>query len=101
MILTDTGTEAMYLLGLVGGFAYQRELWKRRDSAQLLIHNHSVREMERMEGLMEKYQDRPMDLADASLIALAEEQSFRQIFTVDDDFRFYRLADGSVLEVVP
>jgi predicted nucleic acid-binding protein len=41
---------------------------------------------------MDKYQDRPMDLADASLVALAEEKRLRDIFTLDHaDFRTYRL----------
>ena len=41
---------------------------------------------------MEKYQDRPMDLADASLVVLAEQRGLRDIFTLDHaDFRTYRL----------
>jgi hypothetical protein len=32
--------------------------------------------------MMKKYQDTPMDLADASLIAVAESMNFRQIFTI-------------------
>ncbi|MGE3595451.1 MAG: hypothetical protein AB7N70_07850 [Dehalococcoidia bacterium] len=39
-----------------------------------------------MAELMEKYQDRPMDLADASLVAAAERLEQRRIFTLDDDF---------------
>jgi predicted nucleic acid-binding protein len=30
-----------------------------------------------------------MDLADASLVAVAESLKFRQIFTIDSDFFFY------------
>ena len=54
-----------------------------------------------MAVLMEKYQDRPMDLADASLVAAAERLGIRQVFTVDGDFQIYRLADGSALASVP
>ncbi len=54
-----------------------------------------------MAALMEKYRDTPMDLADASLVVVAESRSLRRLFTLDSDFRIYRLADGSVLEVVP
>jgi hypothetical protein len=54
-----------------------------------------------MAVLMEKYRDTPMDLADASLIAVAESRSLRQVFAIDGDFYVYRLADGSALEVVP
>ena len=50
---------------------------------------------------MLKYQDTPMDLADASLVAFAETHSIRKIFTLDGDFRLYRLANGSVLDLMP
>lgn len=40
--------------------------------------------------LMEKYADRPMDFADACLVAMTEEFSDPMLFTLDDDFRFYR-----------
>jgi len=42
-----------------------------------------------------------MDLADASLVAVAESRGFRRLFTIDGHFRIYRLADGSVVEVIP
>jgi uncharacterized protein len=40
--------------------------------------------------LMEKYSDRPMDFADACLVAMTEQISDPMLFTLDDDFRFYR-----------
>ena len=55
----------------------------------------------RMPALMERYRDLPMDLADASLVALAEERRLRQVFTLDADFRVYRLPDGQAFEVLP
>ena len=54
-----------------------------------------------MAALMEKYQDIPMDLADASLVVVAESLPLHQVFTVDSDFYIYRLSNGSVLEVIP
>jgi predicted nucleic acid-binding protein len=42
-----------------------------------------------------------MDLADGSLVVVAESRALRRIFTTDSDFHIYRLADGSRLEVVP
>lgn len=50
---------------------------------------------------MQRYNDRPMDLGDASLVAVAESRSIKQVFTLDSDFWSYRLADGSVLETIP
>jgi predicted nucleic acid-binding protein len=53
-----------------------------------------------MAALMEKYRDTPMDLADASLVVVAESHSARRVFTLDRDFYVYRLADGTALEVI-
>jgi uncharacterized protein len=45
--------------------------------------------------LMEEYADRPMDLADASLVVAAELLKTRKIFTIDrDDFETYRVRLG-------
>jgi len=94
-------TEAMYFLGSAGGYRLQLGLWQMRASSKLALFNLSEDEVDRMMDLMNKYQDLPMDLADASLVAVAEVRGFTQIFTFDSDFRIYRLADGSALEVVP
>lgn len=40
--------------------------------------------------LLRKYRDRPIDLADACLICLAEELNTGTILTLDHDFEFYR-----------
>ena len=93
-------TEAMYLLGEVGGHRYQARLWALRASGDLLLHDLTPPDIDRMRTLMEKYRDTPMDLADASLVVTAESRSLTRIFSVDSDFYVYRLADGTALEVV-
>ena len=46
-------------------------------------------------SLLEKYRDRPMDLADASLLLLAERMGVEEVLTIDRaDFDIYRLPDG-------
>ncbi len=94
-------TEAMYLLGSVGGYRYQVALWELRATGRLVLHDLTAAEADRMASLMAQYRDTPMDLADASLVAVAESRGLRQVFTIDSDFYVYRLADGSALEVVP
>ena len=47
----------------------------------------------RIVQVTEKYRELPMDLADASLIVLAEATGIRDIATFDSDFDAYRLAD--------
>ena len=45
--------------------------------------------------LMVEYADHPMDLADASLVVLAESLELRKIFTIDRrDFATYRIKQG-------
>jgi predicted nucleic acid-binding protein len=45
--------------------------------------------------LMELYADRPMDLADASLVAAAEALGTLRVFTIDrNDFETYRVRRG-------
>lgn len=93
-------TEAMYLLGSSGGWRYQERLWKLHQEQRLMLHNLTIAEIERIAELMEKYQDTPMDMADASLVVAAESLGLRQVFTLDSDFRIYRLADGSALTII-
>jgi len=94
-------TEAMYLLGAVGGYRYQATLWSLRATGRLVLHDLTPAEADRMAALMAQYQDTPMDLADASLVVVAERRTLHPVFTTDSDFYVYRLADGSALEVVP
>jgi predicted nucleic acid-binding protein len=42
-----------------------------------------------------------MDLADATLVALAEERGRRRVFTLDADFHIYRLHGRQRFEVIP
>lgn len=85
-------TEAMYLLGEAGGSPAQATLWSILQQGDLEIAVQSSDDYERMRALMHKYRDLPMDLADASLVRLAEERRVQDIFTLDErDFRTYRL----------
>ena len=47
-------------------------------------------ELPALAALMEKYADRPMDFADASLLWLSDASGIRDIATLDRDFDFYR-----------
>jgi len=70
-------------------------------TGQLILAETTPTMLAGMPRLMERFQDLPMDLADASLVALAEERGLNQVFTLDRDFRVYRLPDGQTLGVVP
>jgi uncharacterized protein len=94
-------TEAMYFLGDLKGWEGQRALWRFVDRGTLRILLPADSETRRMRDLMEQYRDTPMDLADASLVAAAETQRLRRIFTLDSDFLVYRINGTESFEVVP
>ena len=55
-----------------------------------------------LEDLMKRYEDRPMDFADATLVLLARRESLSTIFTIDhDDFETYRIQGTSKFRIVP
>ena len=94
-------TEAMYLVHRAGGYPAQAALWALRATQRLVLHDLTTTEIDRIATLMGKYRDTPMDLADASVVVVAESLRIRQVFALDGDFYTYRLADGSALEVIP
>ena len=95
-------TEAMYLLFRHGGYPAQKALWSYVQDGVLTFHALGLIEQARMPQLMEQYRDRPMDLADASLVATAEVLGITRVFTLDNrDFHIYRLKSTGVFEVVP
>jgi uncharacterized protein len=95
-------TEAIYLLGRAAGWSGQEALWRMVESGALRLENLSEGRVPRCAELMARYRDHPtMDLADASLVALAEERGSRTIFTLDADFRSYRLRGRAHFDVVP
>jgi predicted nucleic acid-binding protein len=91
----------MYLLGDAGRWSAQRALWQMRSRGALDVVDLTPDAIERARQLMDKYQDVPMDLADATLVAVAEERRLRRIFTLDSDFAVYRLRGRLSFEVVP
>jgi predicted nucleic acid-binding protein len=51
---------------------------------------------------MEKYHDVPMDLADATLVVLAEETNIREVLTLDRrGFDVYRINGRTPFTVFP
>jgi predicted nucleic acid-binding protein len=59
------------------------------------VHDVPQSVLGKIADTMEKYADLPMDLADASLVWLADETGIRDIATFDEkDFAVYRLSGG-------
>jgi predicted nucleic acid-binding protein len=53
-----------------------------------------------VERLMRKYADRPMSLADACLVRMAERHQEARILTFDADFHVYRWAGSRKFQIV-
>lgn len=94
-------TEAMYFLADLRGWSGQDILWQFIERKALHLHKADEVECERIKYLMHKYQDVPMDLADASLVAAAETLGTNRIFTLDSDFYVYRYRDKGTFDVIP
>jgi uncharacterized protein len=94
-------TEAMYLLSRAGGPTARDALWSLVLTDRLHVVELSRSAVERSAKLMAKYADLPMDLADATLVAVAEERGTRRVFTLDSDFQVYRLHGRQRFDVVP
>jgi predicted nucleic acid-binding protein len=55
-----------------------------------------------LQALMDRYRDRPMDFADATLVHLARREQLDTVFTIDhDDFETYRIDGRRPFRVVP
>lgn len=50
---------------------------------------------------MEKYRDRPMDFADATLVWLAEQHGISVILSIDADFSVYKIGRKQFTRLIP
>ena len=93
-------TEAMHLLSF--SLIAQDTLWEALQRETLHVAALGAQDIPRLRALMRKYRDQPMDLADASLVRLAEREHLRIVFTLDHrDFRVYRPPHGEHFTLIP
>lgn len=80
----------------------QDNLWEAIERGNLQIYTLNSGMFKRCRELMNKYQDLPMDLVDATLVAVAEAENFSTIFTLDHkDFKVYRTKHGRHFKLLP
>lgn len=83
-------SEASHLIGR-NATIEQQLLFLRHIRISCRLHDFPLEALARMEALMRKYCDLPMDLADASMVMLAEELDEGRILSTDkNDFKTYR-----------
>jgi uncharacterized protein len=93
-------TESFYLLS--DWQKGQDELWDFILSGGLTVAEIPVSYCGRLRDLMRKYRDKPMDLADATLVVLAEIHKARTVFTLDRrDFSVYRPKHLKHFDLIP
>jgi predicted nucleic acid-binding protein len=93
-------TDAMDLLEGVEGAQDKVGEMIARGAPRILALDEG--DIPRIRELMAKYSNRPMDLADAALVRVAERERVATVFTVDKkDFSVYRLHGRSRLRVLP
>ena len=93
--------EALYLVGRVGGFSAQEKLWTYVEEGLVRLDAIEPDTWRRLYGLMRRYRDVPMDIADASLVEAAERSGSRTIFTLDSHFYAYRIRGEASFDVIP
>ena len=93
-------TEALYLVG--PAWLPQKTCLEFFLRGAFLLVPSSIASLQRATTLMEKYQDLPMDYADATLVSLAEESETDHVFTLDrKGFSTYRLRGRKAFRLVP
>lgn len=93
--------EATYLLGDAAGWSGQEQLWRLLLRGTIQVAALPDDALEQMHEQMDRYKDTPMDLADASLVVVAEASGAQRVFTLDSDFRVYRLSGKRAFDIVP
>jgi len=90
---TPVLTEAFHLLRPYSTGA--RRLMDFISAGGLFVWFFEAPILDRAFELMLQYADTPMDFADSSLVAIAEKEKIRRIFTIDrKDFAAYRVKHG-------
>ncbi len=93
-------TETLHLINQSSKSDAQERLKEYFTKGAITLHQPEANEWQRAFELMEQYDDRPMDFADASLVVLAEQRGLRKILTLDSDFYFYLINGKDSFEVV-
>jgi len=81
-------TEASHMLDF--NLKVQIDFLKWIEVGGIKIYNITQEDIKDIRVMMEKYLDIPMDLADATLMYIANKESIKNIISIDSDFDIYR-----------
>ena len=91
-------TEACFILGHMPQAIQQIGRWISEGVIKIdfsLSHDN-----QQVFGLMKKYRDLPMSLADACLVTMCKLQSNCRIFTLDSHFHIYRTSTRKIIKTI-
>ena len=78
------------------------ELFERVESGALVCHDLPRESAAWFRLFFKRYADHEPQLADASLVYLAEKEKIGTVFTLDRrDFSIYRTSSGAALTILP
>ncbi len=76
--------------------------WRFLLSGAITILPITDQDLPEIDKLMERYADRPMDFADATLVRVGSRHNLTTIFTIDHDhFETYRMERKRKFRIVP
>ena len=89
-------TETLHMLDF--DYRVQLDFLRWIDRGALELAGPVKEDIDRITELTEKYHDRPIDFADASLLTIAERKQLKTIISIDSDFQIYRTTRDKPLE---
>jgi len=81
-------TEVSHMLDF--NLRVQIDFLKWVELGALTLYEISQNDIAHIRAMMEKYSDIPMDLADVSLMYIADRENIKNIISIDSDFDIYR-----------
>jgi predicted nucleic acid-binding protein len=81
-------TEVTHMLDF--NLKVQIDFLKWIELGALTLHNIEQNELREIIKMMSKYTNIPMDLADSSLMYIAQKENIKNIVSIDSDFDIYR-----------
>ncbi|EPG73400.1 PIN domain protein [Leptospira fainei serovar Hurstbridge str. BUT 6] len=88
-------TEVVYLLSF--SISAQSDFLERVERGSLQVLDIPLEDLKYIKNRMQKYSDLPMDLANASLMCIAEREGISNIISIDSDFSIYKTLKGKYL----
>ena len=77
-------------------------IWRFLSGGVVELASIEARDLPEIEHLMQRYADRPMDFADATLVYVAGREGIADMLTIDhDDFETYRFGRNRRFRISP